>query len=204
MSRVGAKPSNAPTMRTSMGTMQFDAPNAQASEQASRKQLFAKASCASGVDRWWTRPKGATPRAFERPTAGSSAFTSSGSSCKASNVWDRLSKPDWLNRYEHRLAGHTLPSRRQHYYVDLAPRDLTLDGASDNRHPFDPIIWDPSWRPVRSADGRAAWRARKFTRAQEQKVRADACVDRNNPQCLRKAQIRTRMGCPMPVILSKI
>ena len=77
-------------------------------------------------------------------------------------------------------SGGASPTGTERVYVDLANRDLTNDGTSDARHPYDPILGNPAWRPVRSADGRAAWRARQFAKARGDYRRHAAFAEQNS------------------------
>ena len=155
-----------------------------------------------GIDRWWARDKGATPRGLQTSalnsappvapylpqSACSPSVTASPLGGIRSSVWDRLSQPAWMARYGMGMgaasggdSGGASPAERrtERVYVDLANRDLTHDGTSDARHPYDPILGNPAWRPVRSTDGRAAWRARQFAKARGDYRRHAAFAEQN-------------------------
>ena len=148
-----------------------------------------------GIDRWWARGKGATPRGLQTSALNSAphmapyfpqrspSVTASPLGGIRSSVWDRLSQPAWMARYGMAMgatSGGASPTGTERVYVDLANRDLTNDGTSDARHPYDPILGNPAWRPVRSADGRAAWRARQFAKARGDYRRHAAFAEQNS------------------------
>ena len=148
-----------------------------------------------GIDRWWARGKGATPRGLHTSALNSAppmapylpqrspSVTASPLGGIRSSVWDRLSQPAWMARYGMAMgatSGGASPTGTERVYVDLANRDLTNDGTSDARHPYDPILGNPAWRPVRSADGRAAWRARQFAKARGDYRRHAAFAEQNS------------------------
>ena len=121
-----------------------------ASSAATRQELFGAdpglppeplGADGGGGGRWWSQPRGATPRGLwssslrepPPPAASSTAAASSkaalahtkrterGGSGGAGGVWDRLHQPSWLRRFGARFEGERVA-------VDLADRDLTDDG----------------------------------------------------------------------------
>lgn len=77
-------------------------------------------------------------------------------------------------------------------HVDLAARD---PGLQEPRHPYDPILSDPNWQPVRWTDSRAVWRARQFAKARAQHAMALAFAAENAA----RQQLGTRKP-PPPIV----
>lgn len=129
----------------------------------------------------WARPDGGGPGSWaHRPDYGGysakAAASSAASSVKAAAAaTPDGSQPSAFHPSQDNGASHAAtvasaaspepkpPHRwqdRASFYLDLADRD-----PDDPRHPFDPVIADPRWRPVRWTDGRAQWRARQFAKS---------------------------------------